>query len=101
MSEKLSTQQICTLRSKAQTLEPVLKVGKQGLTPGFLKSVEEALAQHELIKVKFADLKDQKRALSPQLAEQTSSILVTLIGNVLVLYRQQADPAKRKVSLDR
>lgn len=98
MSEKLTTQQICALRGKAQTLDPVLKVGKQGLTPGFLKSVDEALNQHELIKVKFADLKDQKRELSPQLAEQTQSTLVTLIGNVLVLYRQQTDPAKRKIT---
>lgn len=80
-------------------MDAVIKVGKQGLTPGFLKSVDEALNQHELIKVKFADLKDQKRVLSPQLAEQTQSTLITLIGNVLVLYRQQTDPAKRKVAI--
>ena len=99
MSAALSTRQICDLRSRAQRLDPVLKVGKQGLTDGFVKSVDAALDQHELIKVKFADLKDQKRELAPQLAGRTSSVLVTLIGNVLVLYRQQPDPARRKIAV--
>ncbi|HAM71070.1 MAG TPA: hypothetical protein DCM86_05450 [Verrucomicrobiales bacterium] len=100
MSAPLTTRQICDLRGRAQRLEAVLKLGKLGITDGFLKSVNEALDQHELIKIKFADLKDQKRELAPQLATLTTSTLVTLIGNVAVLYRQQADPEKRKVDLD-
>ena len=56
-----------------------------------------ALDQHELIKVKFVDHKEQKKELAPQLAQSTQSVLVTRIGNVVVLYRQQSDPEKRKV----
>ncbi len=99
MSDGLTTGQICSLRSKAQRLDPILKIGKQGLSDGLLKTVRDELDRHELIKVKFADLKEQKRELAPKLAEQTQSLLVTLIGNVAVLYRQQADPEKRKVEL--
>lgn len=81
----------------AQRLEPMLKVGKAGLSDGFVKTVDEALALHELVKVKFADFKDEKKTLSPLLAEKTQSFLVMRVGNVVVLYRQQPDKSKRKV----
>ena len=68
-------------------------------TDAFIQSVQEQLARHELIKLKFAQLKEQKKELAPILAEKTSSHLVARVGNVLVLYRAQPDPAKRKVQL--
>jgi RNA-binding protein YhbY len=37
--------------------------------------------------VKFDSFKEEKKELTPQLAQQTGSDLVTLIGNVAVLYR--------------
>jgi RNA-binding protein len=65
-----------------------------------LQSVRETLAHRELIKVKFDEFKDQRKTLAPELAEKTESRLVTLIGNVAVLYRQHPDPDQRKVQLD-
>jgi RNA-binding protein len=95
--EPLANPEIRKLKALAQRLEPVLRVGKQGLTDAFVQSVEAALAQHELIKVKFAALKDQKKELAPVLAARTSSHLIARVGNVAVLYRVQPDAAKRKV----
>jgi RNA-binding protein len=57
------------------------------VTPEFLRSLDKALASHELVKIKFTNFKDQKKVLAPQLAEKTRSYLVTLLGNVVVLYR--------------
>ena len=65
----------------------MLKVGKAGLSEGFIKSVDAALAQHELVKIKFADFKEQKKELAPLLAEKTSSHLIMRVGNVMVLHR--------------
>ena len=98
MSDKLSNPQIRKLKALAQRLEPVLRVGKQGLSDAFLKSVTEELDRHELVKVKYADFKEEKKELSPVLAEKTSSHLVTRVGNVVVLYRENPDPAKRKIA---
>jgi RNA-binding protein len=95
----LTSGQIAGLRSRAQKLDAILKIGKQGLTPSFLASVSVALDQHELIKVKFVDHKDEKKELAPQLAQSTQSVLVTRIGNVVVLFRQHSDPAKRTMVL--
>jgi RNA-binding protein len=97
---QLSSAQIRQLKALGQRLEPILRVGKAGLSPDFLASVKEALACHELIKVKFASFKEEKKQLAPVLAEKTSSALVMLVGNVAVLYRQQPDPKRRRVPLE-
>ena len=97
---ELTNAQIAKLKGIAQRMDATLKVGRGGLSEGFLQSVRDALAHRELIKVKFDEFKDQKKTLAPELAEKTESRLVTLIGNVAVLYRQNADPEKRKISVE-
>ena len=87
MLEPLNNSQIRKFKAAAQQLEPMLKVGKAGLSEGFIRSVDMALAQHELVKIKFAEFKEQKKELAPQLAEKTGSHLVLRVGNVLVLHR--------------
>jgi RNA-binding protein len=95
----LNTTQISRLKGMAQRMDATLKVGKLGLSEPFLASVRDALDRKELIKVKFDDLKDQKKTLAPEMAEKTDSRLVTLIGNVAVLYRQNPNPEKRKIAI--
>jgi len=93
----LSNPQIRKLKSLAQRLEPIVHVGKAGLTDSFLASVEEALDSHELIKIKFAAFKNEKESLATEIAARTHSELIWIVGHVAVLYRMQADPAKRRV----
>ncbi|MEJ0089173.1 MAG: YhbY family RNA-binding protein [Limisphaerales bacterium] len=87
MLELLNNSQIRKLKATAQLMEPMLKVGKAGLSEGFIRSVDMALAQHELVKIKFVEFKEQKKELAPQLAEKTASHLVMRVGNVMVLHR--------------
>lgn len=96
----LTNAQIARLKGIAQRMDATLKVGRAGLSDGFLQSVRDALAHRELIKVKFDEFKDQKKTLAPELAAKTESRLVTLIGNVAVLYRQNPDPEKRKIRVE-
>ena len=72
-------------------LKATFKVGKAGLSDAFLHAVDEGLTRHGLVKVKFEELKDQKKTLAPLLAEKSRSHLVTRIGNVAVLYRRGPD----------
>src|SRR5678815_1933161 len=91
MLEPLSNADIRKLKASAQRLKAMLKMGRQGLSPQFLESVQAALDHHSLIKVKFDDGKEQRKTLAPELAEKTGSHLVTLVGNVAVLYRPKPD----------
>lgn len=97
--QELTSQQRKHLRSLAHALQPVCYVGKNGLSDSMVESVRVALADHELIKVKFNDHKDEKKVLAAQLEELTDSHIVGLIGNIAILYRQQPDEEKRKITL--
>jgi RNA-binding protein len=92
----LPNAQIRALKAQAQRLKATLKIGKEGLSPQFLAALDDALNHHELVKVKFEYFKEQKRELAPQLAEKSSSHLVTRVGNVVVLYRSRPEEEKEQ-----
>lgn len=96
---QLTTGQRQHLRRLAHDLRPLIQIGKQGVTPGALHSIDEALGANELIKIKFADFQDEKTELSQTIADETGSELVGIVGNVATLYRVNPDPEKRRISL--
>ncbi len=89
------------LRAAAHQLKPVVLVGQKGLTGAVLASIEEALNRHELIKIKFIEIKDKaiKNDLLHQIVEQKCCAEVGTVGHVAILYRRQKDPRKRKIAL--
>ena len=89
MKPALPNPLIRKLKAQAQRMDATLKVGKQGLSAEFLKSVDEVLGHRELIKVKFTEFKDEKKELAAALAGKTASHLIQLVGNVAVLYREK------------
>ena len=88
----LTNAQLRAFKVQAQKLKATLKIGKNGISPQFLAALDSALEQHELIKVKFDSFKEEKKELSPQLAEKSGSHLVSRVGNVVVLYRPRSTP---------
>ncbi|MBW1780095.1 MAG: ribosome assembly RNA-binding protein YhbY [Deltaproteobacteria bacterium] len=89
------------LRGIAHGLKPVVLVGQKGLTPEVLSSTEKALERHELIKVKFHDVKekDKKREISDRIEKETGAQNVGMIGHKIIFYRQNKDPEERRISL--
>jgi RNA-binding protein len=69
------------------------------LTDALLASLNQALDNQELVKVKLHAHKEEKKQLAPELAQRTGSVLVQRVGHVVVLYRQPSDPAKRKIQV--
>ncbi len=69
----------------------MLKVGKDGLSPEFLKAVDDALTHHELVKVKFDDFKEEKRELGRKLIDTVGASLIMQVGHVVVLFRRKAN----------
>jgi RNA-binding protein len=89
MSQPLTNAEKRDLKARAQRLEPVVKLGHGGMSDAFLKSMDEALLRHELVKMKFSDHKEEKKALAPQIAERTGSALIAQVGNVVVFFRRK------------
>jgi RNA-binding protein len=95
----LKSPQRRNLKSQAQTLKPIIQIGKNGVTEAQIQTIEQDLENHELIKIKFNDYKKQRKELSKKIINDTSSQLVELIGNTLIIYKQNENPSKRKISL--
>lgn len=87
MSGTLSGAEKRALKSRAQLLDAVVRIGQAGVTEAVIASLSEALQQHDLVKVRFTGFKEERRTLAPQLAEATRSVLVQQVGNVVVFYR--------------
>jgi RNA-binding protein len=87
------------LKGMGQLLKPVVHIGKDGLSDGLVASVNQALVDHELIKVKFDGHKDEKKALAPDLAQRTRSQMIQRVGNVVVLFRRNPEAAQQKIEL--
>lgn len=94
--EKMITgKQRSYLKSLANNLDPVLQVGKHGITDNFIKQVDEVLENQELVKIKvlknsFLEAKD----LASQLAESLNAEFVQSIGSKFVLYRESEEDKK-------
>lgn len=87
------------LRGLAHGLSPLVQVGKGGVTETLKASLQEQLATHELVKVKFIGFKEEKEELSKELEKASSSDCAGIIGNIAIFYRPHRDPAKRKIVL--
>lgn len=74
------------LKARAQHLNPVLKVGRAGLSEAFYAALSAALQQHELVKLKFEDFKDQKKTMVPEIVARSGAQLIQRVGNVAVLF---------------
>ena len=97
--DKISAFQKKFLRGMAHHLEPVVMVGKNGMTKNVLNMTENALQSHELIKIRFIELKDQKKDIAEEISSKTKSEIVGMIGHVAILYRRSPDKKKRKINL--
>ena len=97
--EKLKGSQKKYLRAQAHHLKPVVMIGAKGVTGQLTGSVDAALNDHELIKVKFGEFKEAKKEISQEIAGKTKSELVGLIGNIAIFYRQNPNPERRKIKL--
>ena len=80
-----------SLRSQAQTLDPVVMVGHDGISAGVIEALSQALLCHELVKVRFQSFKDKVEFLAPELAKATDSDLVATTGFTAVYYKRNEE----------
>lgn len=96
MSLVLSSAQRRSLRALAHHLEPIVQVGKEGVTEGVTRAVSEALRAHELIKVRLHEPED-KKAMAEALATGSRATLCGLVGHTAILYRRHPKTPKIEI----
>lgn len=74
------------LKSRAQLVKPLIKLGKAGASPEFLTELNSLLARHQLVKIRFEGYKEERKILSKELAAATGSTLVQQVGHTAVYH---------------
>jgi RNA-binding protein len=82
------------LRGLAHHSKPVVSLGDAGVTPAVMAEIEQALAHHELVKMKLrvGDRQERHDALE-KICSETGAQPVQEIGQMAVIYRP-AEKAK-------
>ena len=96
---ELTSKQRKYLEKEAHDLQAVVIVGGAGVTDGVISMTDNALAAHELIKVKFNEYKDEIKELTSELCEKTNATLVRIIGFTVILYREAEEKENRKYKI--
>lgn len=88
------------LRGLGHRLSAVIQVGHKGVSETLIAETKRALAAHELIKVKLGkNAPDEVDVAAQAFAEQTGAEVVQVIGGVVLLYAEAADPEDRKIRI--
>ena len=89
----ITTKQRAFLRGLAQKLDPVVQIGKGGITDSVLGSIDLVLDKRELIKIRLLpnSLLDTQSAMQ-QICSGLNADPVQQIGSVIVVYKK----SKRK-----
>ena len=97
----LTSKQRAFLRSLAVDEETILMVGKGGMSDQVTKQADDALTARELLKGKVLETAGvSSREIAEQLALETHSEVVQVIGAKFVLFRRSSFQKPRKESVD-
>ena len=96
----LTSKQRAYLRGRANALESVLQVGKEGISDNLISQADGVLEKRELIKGNVLENSLlSAREAAEAIAGATHSEVVQVIGSKFVLFRVQQDKSKRKIEL--
>jgi RNA-binding protein len=86
------------LRGVAHPLEPIVRVGRSGVTASVIQETKTSLAAHELIKVRIdTDDSAQRKALAAELASAAEAEIAGSVGKIVMLYREREEKPSIKL----
>lgn len=91
----MTSKQRAYLRGLANTMDPIFQIGKTGLSDNLVKQLSDALESRELIKITVLETApDTAKNFSLEIADQTNSTVIQVIGNKITLFRQKKENSR-------
>jgi len=88
------------LRGLGHHLEPIIQIGKEGITEGVVTATKAALLAHELVKVRvLSEAPVDRKEAGEELAKRAGAALAQTLGRTVLLYKRH--PHKPKIVLPR
>lgn len=86
----MTSKERAALRAKANPLEPIFQIGKEGISDNLISQIDDTLDARELLKVRvhLETAPETPRQFADKLAEPLNAEVIQVIGGVIVLYRK-------------
>lgn len=85
----MTSKERAQLRGQANTMQPILQIGKNGLSDNSIKQIDDALEARELIKITVLETSgEDTREIAHEIASNVGAEVVQVIGSKFVLYRK-------------
>lgn len=77
-------------RAKANSLEPIIQLGKEGISDNLITQIDDTLDARELIKIRvhLETAPEGPKEFAQQLAQRLQAEVIQVIGGIIVLYRE-------------
>lgn len=87
----LNSKQRAYLRGLSNKIEPIFQIGKGGVSPELIQSIDEALEKRELIKCNILNnCMEDSKYIASAISDRTRSDVVQIIGKKIVFYRESS-----------
>ena len=85
----MTSKERAQLRGQANTMQPILQIGKNGISDNSIKQIDDALEARELIKITVLETSgEDTREIAHEIASNVGAEVVQVIGSKFVLYRK-------------
>ncbi len=95
----MTSKERAALRAQANSLEPIIQIGKEGISDNLIAQVDDTLDARELIKIRvhLETAPETPREFADKLAAALGADVIQVIGGVIVIYRKiDKDKVNRK-----
>lgn len=95
----MTSKERAALRAQANSLEPIIQIGKEGISDNLIAQVDDTLDTRELIKIRvhLETAPETPREFADKLAAALGADVIQVIGGVIVIYRKiDKDKVNRK-----
>lgn len=96
----ITTKQRAYLRGLGNALDPIMQIGKDGMTDNVLNGIFLLLEARELVKIKMLKNCDfEPKVLANEIAKQVDADVVQVIGNIFILYKKSTKKGFKHIEL--
>lgn len=89
---KLTSKERAKLRAIGNGIEPLVRVGKEGMNSNIVDSLNDALRTKELVKVKMLNNSEEDiKEVAAILAEKSGAELIHIMGKTILYFKENRE----------